>query len=79
MNNLKYKLLRLGLIAGCAYEIVAVARQIRRPYTQKPPTVTRIVRRVGAHPYGKLALWAWIGYVATHFAEPFDEKAREDK
>jgi hypothetical protein len=73
MSNLKYRLARVGLIAGCIYEIVAVSRQIVKPNTQSPPTITKIVRTVGAHPYGKLALWAWIGYVATHFGEPLDK------
>jgi len=69
----KYRALRIILIAGCIYEIVAVSRQIKRPYTQNPPTITRILRTAGSKPYGKAALWLWTGYVAAHFLEPLDE------
>lgn len=65
------QILRGMLLVGCVYEIVALT-------TRKVPTVTRILKTVGSRPYGKAALWLWIGYVSSHFLEPLDEP-REEK
>ena len=78
MKHAKYRIMRMALIAGCLYEVVAIARQIKLPYTQSPPTVSRIVRRVGANQYGKIAMWAWIGFIASHFAEPLEHRVQKD-
>lgn len=74
----KYRALRFVLIAGFIYEILAVSRQIKRPYTQNPPTITHIFRKAGTKPYGKFALWLWTGYVAWHFLEPLEEETDND-
>ena len=66
MNNRTQQALRAVLLVGCAYEIVALT-------TRKVPTVTRILKTIGARPYGKAALWLWTGYVSAHFLEPLDE------
>lgn len=65
------EILRVVLLVGCAYEIVALT-------TRKVPTITRILKAVGSRPYGKAALWLWTGYVSAHFLEPLDEPAREE-
>ena len=67
MNKHAEQVLRVVLLVGCAYEIVALT-------TRKVPTVTRILKTVGSKPYGKAALWLWTGYVSAHFLEPLDER-----
>lgn len=71
MNDRTQQALRIVLLVGCVYEIVALT-------TRKVPTVTRILKTIGARPYGKAALWLWTGYVSAHFLEPLDEPV-EDK
>lgn len=72
MNKYTNEILRGILLVGCAYEIVALT-------TRKVPTVTRILKTIGARPYGKAALWLWTGYVSAHFLEPLDEPIEEKK
>lgn len=72
MNKYTNEILRAVLLVGCAYEIVALT-------TRKIPTVTRILKTIGARPYGKAALWLWTGYVSAHFLEPLDEPVEEKK
>ena len=72
MNKYTNEILRGILLAGCAYEIVALT-------TRKVPTVTRILKTIGSKPYGKAALWLWTGYVSAHFLEPLDERQSEEK
>jgi len=54
---------RYLIAAGCAYEIVALS-------PAPVPTITDMIKRVGKHPVGRLAVWAWCGYIAWHFLEP---------
>lgn len=54
---------RTVVIAGCAYEIVALL-------TGKIPTITAIVKRLGRAKLGRLVVWGWCGFVAWHFLEP---------
>ena len=58
--------LNIVLLIGCTYEIIALT-------TRKVPTITRILRTVGATPAGRVPLWLWTGYVAWHFLEPLDD------
>jgi hypothetical protein len=60
MNGRAQKALEAVLLAGCAYEIVALT-------TRRVPTITRILQTVGSKPHGKALLWLWIGYVSAHF------------
>ena len=54
---------RVVIGVGCAYEIVAL--------TSAPvPTITELIKHLGAHPLGRVAVWAWCGYTAWHFLEP---------
>lgn len=48
---------------GCAYEIVALS-------VPGVPTITGMIKVIGRHPLGRVAVWAWCGYVAWHFLEP---------
>lgn len=54
---------RLAVIVGCTYEIVALV-------TNRVPTITVLVKRLGRHPVGRFGMWCWCGYVAHHFLEP---------
>lgn len=55
---------RLLIVAGCAYEIVAVS-------TGYVPTITATIKAVGrAHPLGRFLVWGWCGFIAWHFLEP---------
>ena len=71
MNDRTQQALRIMLLVGCAYEIVALT-------TRRVPTVTRILKTIGARPYGKAALWLWTGYVSAHFLEPLDEPMEDN-
>jgi len=52
------------IVAGCLYEVAALT-------TGRVPTITAAVKYAGAaHPLGRLAVWAWCGYIAWHFLEP---------
>jgi len=54
---------RLLIIAGCAYEIVALT-------TGRVPTITAAIKFLGrAHPIGRFLVWGWCGFVAWHFLE----------
>lgn len=64
-SDKEHKVVHTILLAGCAYEIVALT-------TNKVPTITRILRTVGSKRFGKAALWLWVGYVAWHFLEPLE-------
>lgn len=56
-----------ALLAGCAYEIVAILSRGRIP------TITRLLKHTGKrHPLGKAILWLWCGYVSWHFLEPLE-------
>lgn len=58
------------VIAGCLYEVYSLV-------TRRVPPITRLVKAVGRlnagpMPAGRLAVWAWCGYIAWHFLEPDD-------
>jgi hypothetical protein len=55
---------RTVVIAGCVYEIVALCSNGRIP------TITKLVKRLGSTPAGRLLVWGWCGFVAWHFLEP---------
>lgn len=71
MNKQGQQAVRIMLLVGCAYEIVALT-------TGKVPTITRILKTIGSRPYGKAALWLWTGYVSAHFLEPLDEAVEKE-
>ena len=56
---------KLAVLAGCFYEIVAIA-------TDRVPTITTIIKHAGKHPVGRFAVWTWCGFCAWHFMEPDD-------
>lgn len=64
-SELEREIVRGIVLAGCAYEIVALT-------TRKIPTITRILRTVGSKRYGRAAVWLWVGYIAWHFLEPIE-------
>ena len=51
---------RAIIVAGCTYEIVAIAGG-------RVPTITAIVQNVSQWRGGRLALWLWLGFVVDHF------------
>ena len=58
---------RAAVVAGCAYEIVALT-------TRRVPTITSLVHELGRRgPAGRLAVWAIGGFVAYHFMEKLAE------
>jgi hypothetical protein len=61
------KLLNTALLVGCVYEVASLT-------TKKVPTITTVLRK-GArrHPFGKVVLWMWCGYVSWHFLEPWED------
>lgn len=65
MSEREKKIVETVLLAGCAYEIVALT-------TKKTPTITRILKVVGSKSYGRIALLLWVGYIAWHFLEPLE-------
>ena len=62
MRNVSAERLQIAVLAaGCVYEIVALATPL--------PTITTVIKRLGKHRAGRVAVWLWVGYAADHFLE----------
>lgn len=48
--------------AGCVYELIALNTPL--------PTITTIIKQIGKHPLGRIAVWGWCGFISWHFLEP---------
>ena len=54
---------RSVVIAGCAYEIVALV-------SDRVPTISEVVLAVSQHRVGRFAAWMFVGGWAAHYLAP---------
>jgi len=63
MNQRLFDLGRTLIVAGCAYEILAI------PHTTRIPTITACIRWSQKHWVGKLFVAVWLAAWAHHFID----------